>query len=200
MSEACVILAAGRGKRMGGRNKALLVFQGKTFLQSIASQCVAAGIDEVVVVVAEPHLAETRAAAESLGLRWVCNETPEDGMASSVAKGFAYALREFRADFCWLWPVDVPAVSSQVLSNLSKRRLAASVVIPSQGKRGGHPVLVARSIWRELAECAGEPEGARSVFRRDPERVVRVPVDAESVRLDVDHPADLLALAPEQAS
>ncbi|MCH8819581.1 MAG: NTP transferase domain-containing protein [Acidobacteria bacterium] len=152
MNDACVILAAGRGRRMGGRNKALLSLHGQTFLQTIAGACKTASIDEVVVVVAAPHLDETRAAAEHLGLRWICNEKPEDGMASSVAQGFAFALDHFSANHCWLWPVDVPAIGKSLLAQLSAHARESSVVIPTHANRGGHPVLVGRSIFDDVDE------------------------------------------------
>jgi CTP:molybdopterin cytidylyltransferase MocA len=182
---------------MGKRNKALLQYGDQSFLSTIAGQCALASIEEIVVVVAEPHQRETREAAESLGLRWVCNEDPGRGMASSVACGFQFARDNFSSDYCWLWPVDVPAVSAVLLATLAARSRPDAVVIPSVGERGGHPVLVARGLWEELAACTQEEEGARSVFRRDASRVVRVPVDEEGAGLDVDCPEDLRRLGGE---
>lgn len=197
MSEACVILAAGRGQRMGQRNKALLPFGERTFLATIAGLCRDSAVEEIVVVVAEPHERETRQEAEALGLPCVRNERPELGMGSSVAVGFEYAQRNFSSEYAWLWPVDVPAVAQATMSLLSSRCRLDSVVIPRCGSRGGHPVLVARSIWPELASCATAPEGARSVFRRDPNRLVHVQVSDGRVHLDVDHPEDLQRLSGE---
>jgi len=175
---------------MGERNKALLPLGGQSFLAVIAGHCSAAAIAEIVVVVAEPHGKETRAAAEVLGMRCVRNEHPEEGMASSVALAFDFALDNFTADYCWLWPVDVPSIPEGTLQALESHGRPDTVVIPCFDDRGGHPVLVSRGLWKELADCAKAPEGARSVFRRDPKRVVRVAVDHEGVRLDVDTPED----------
>ncbi len=191
MNAACVILAAGRGQRMGTRNKALLPLEGQTFLSAIAGHCSAASIEEVIVVVAEPHLEDTESAAKALGLRCIRNEHPEEGMASSVAIAFEFARGNLSADYCWLWPVDVPSIPKGTLQALQSHGRPNSVVIPCYKDQGGHPVLVARGLWQELADCADAPEGARTVFRRDPERVIRVPVNSEGVRLDVDRPADL---------
>lgn len=200
MSEACVILAAGRGQRMGEQNKALLMLGQESFLGAIAGVCAQASIKEVVVVVAEPHGQETRAAAEALGLSCVDNDNPEMGMGSSVAIGFDYARQNFESAFCWLWPVDVPRVDASTLSTLSAQRQPDKVVVPTVSNRGGHPVLVARSLWPELAACAEEPEGARTVFRRDPARVLRVAVSDQNVCRDVDHPEDLRELSKEMHS
>jgi CTP:molybdopterin cytidylyltransferase MocA len=55
--------------------------------------------------------------------------------------------------------------------------------------------LVGRDVWGELEVCESEPEGARSVFRRDPGRRQFVEVDDQAVRHDVDQIADLEALS-----
>jgi CTP:molybdopterin cytidylyltransferase MocA len=185
---------------MGEQNKALLKLGQESFLARIASSCAEAGVEEVVVVIAAPHAEETQKAAEGLGLGCAHNLEPERGMGSSVAVGFDYALQNFESEFCWLWPVDVPRASASTLSALSVQRESGKVLIPCVGDRGGHPVLVARSLWPELAQCADAPEGARSVFRRDPSRVLRVPVSDPYVCRDVDHPDDLKELAKEMHS
>jgi molybdenum cofactor cytidylyltransferase len=185
---------------MGEQNKALLMLEGRSFLATIAGLCTEAGIEELVVVVAEPHEQETRRAAEALGLACVRNEQPERGMGSSVAVGFDYALRSFESAYAWLWPVDVPRVEPATLLAVSAQRRPDVVAIPTAAGRGGHPVLVARSIWSELAQCADEPEGARSVFRRRAKRILRVPVADPKVCRDVDHPDDLQKLSEERPS
>jgi len=97
MSEGCVILAAGQGQRMGQRNKALLALGPQSFLATIAGLCVCANISELIVVVAAPHEAETRVAAQELGLACVSNPHPEAGMGSSVACGFKHAMHSLSA-------------------------------------------------------------------------------------------------------
>lgn len=191
MKSACVILAAGRGSRLGGRNKALLVTQAQSFLERIASSCRAAGTREFVVVVAAPHKDETACEAERLGLAWIENPQPERGMASSVAGGFAHAIKSFQSSHAWLWPVDTPGVELATLQALIRRAHEAAIIIPTHQERGGHPALIARALWPELAACVDAPEGARSVFRRDPSRVLRLPVHDTLICADVDVPQDL---------
>lgn len=194
MKAGCVITAAGAGQRMGGQNKALLPCGGTNFLESIHASLVDAAVAEVVVVVAQPHLAETSELATSLGLGFLHNAHPEVGMASSVAIGFEYALREFDADACWLWPVDAPGVQARTLLALLAHARVDAIVTPSYAGRGGHPSLVGRELWAELAACTNEPQGARTVFRRSAERRVFVEVDDGAVSRDIDRPADLEAL------
>lgn len=200
MKPGCVITAGGAGRRMGGQNKALLPYGGTSFLESIHSSLLEmfvaeAPIAEVVVVVAEPYGAETSELAASLGITALHNAHPEMGMASSVAMGFEHALREFSADACWLWPVDAPGVRASTLQALLAHARGDAIVTPSYGGRGGHPSLVGRELWAELAACTNEPEGARTVFRRSAERRVFVEVDDKAVSHDVDRPADLEVLS-----
>ncbi len=191
MSEACVILAAGAGQRMGRINKALLMWQDKSFLAHIAGICEKTAVREVVVVVADPHALATEAAAQSLGLVCVFNATPERGMAGSVAVGFDFALRTFSSEACWLWPVDTPAVASKTLENLRSHSEPRTILTPRFEGRGGHPSLVGREFWQELASCECEPEGARTVFHRAGERRQHLDVEDPGVCHDVDRRADM---------
>jgi CTP:molybdopterin cytidylyltransferase MocA len=57
----------------------------------------------------------------------------------------------------------------------------------------GVPAIFPRSRFTDLTELRGDV-GARALLRRNPDRVVRVPM--ESAALDIDTPEDLLALDP----
>ncbi len=195
MKTGCVILAAGAGRRMGGKNKAMLLWQGQTFLQRIADCLRTLGDVECVVVVAEPHASETEREANRLGVSCIRNPSPERGMGSSVALGFSYASKHFAADACWLWPVDAPGVDVATLKNVRDLAGVGKILTPRFGERGGHPTLVGREVWRELEACESESAGARSVFRRDPSRRHFVEVDDPTVRHDIDEPTDLEALS-----
>jgi len=188
-----VILAAGAGRRLGGVNKALLrTAEGDTFLAAIARLGTAAGVTSAVVVVAEPHRAETVAEAERLGLPWLDNPDPSRGMASSIELGTAHvATAHAGADAALLWPVDHVAVTPATVRAVVAACSPGRVVIPMFGDRGGHPTGFGRELWPELMRCAGLPEGARSVVRAtDP---VRLDVDDAGVIRDVDRPVDLPA-------
>jgi len=160
-----VILAAGRGARLGGVAKALLAIEGDSFLARIARTLAAAGAGDALVVVGPPHDDAVAAEAARLGLPVVLNPAPERGMASSVSTGFA-AL------------ADRPAS-------------ADLIAIPTFSARGGHPSAFGRALWPELVACATLPAGALSVVHRDPARVRRIPVDDPGILADVDRPGDL---------
>lgn len=193
---AAVILAAGAGRRLGTVAKALLEHaDGTSFLARIAGVCRELGVDQICVVVAEPHRARTEAEAERLGLSFAHNPHPERGMSSSVAVGFAYADARLSATAALLWPVDHARVNRDTVARLVQRAAVDRIAIPTLHGRGGHPTLFGRQLWPELARCDEADDGARSVVRADPARVDRVPVTDIGVRADVDTPADLIEVS-----
>jgi CTP:molybdopterin cytidylyltransferase MocA len=189
---AAVILAAGAGRRLGGVAKALLPYRGQSYLAAIAAAARAVGLVDAVVVVGEPFGADVAAHARQLGLRVRVNPDPAQGMASSVALGFA-AIANGPAAAAWLWPVDHPAVTEATLAAVLAAFPGHEVAQPRYHGRGGHPPLIARALWPRLAACASEPGGARDVIRGS--TLIAVEVDDPGVVRDVDTPADLEATA-----
>ena len=184
MSVAAVILAAGEGSRLGGVAKALLPIAGTTYLARIVATAREVGLGDAVVIVAPPHGDDVAAHARELGLRVVVNPEPARGMASSIALGFG-ALREGNA--AWLWPVDHPHVTSATLRSLLAAIAQHAVARPVHAGRGGHPPLIARTLWPALADCP--PAGARGVLAAGD--AVAVTVDDPGVVRDVDTREDL---------
>jgi len=185
-----VILAAGAGSRLGGAAKALLRIGNHSYLEQAVRVAREVGLVEAVVVVAAPFGQAVAAHAQELGLRVVVNPDPSRGMASSVALGFA-AIAETCVDAAWLWPVDHPFVTSATLQALRAALGDHAVARPRLAGRGGHPPLVARALWSQLAGCADLEGGARGVLAAAD--VVEVEVDDVGVLRDVDTPEDARA-------
>lgn len=202
-----VVLAAGAGRRLGGAAKALLPIGAaadrpvESYLARIAATARAAGVDHGVVVVAPPYGGAVAGEARRLGLEVVENPQPERGMGSSVELGFAWAMAQPQAQAALLWPCDHPAVNKATVQRLldDANSFAASpsidAVIPTVNDRGGHPALILRRLFPELARCATAPEGARSVLRAA--RVHRLAVADAGCVVDVDEPAAAGAVAAE---
>ncbi len=192
-----VVLAAGRGERLGVVAKALLPDDaGRTFLARIAATAVAAGVPAtaIVVVVGAPFGEAVAAEAARLGLAVVVNPDPSRGMASSVAAGFGWLDARHPAGAAaraLLWPVDHPAVTAATVAALIEAGATADVVVPRHAGRGGHPAVIARAAWPALAACDADEAGARAVLRDPRWRRLDVEVDDAAVVRDVDAPADL---------
>jgi molybdenum cofactor cytidylyltransferase len=150
--------------RLGGVAKAMLHADGgRTFLAKILATARAAGLDHPFVVVGPPFGDEVAAHAEEMGAIVVENPAPERGMASSVALGF-HAIATTNADAAWLWPVDHPDVTERTLYALIKALGEHAAARPVVDGRGGHPPLISRGLFPQLAVCADAPHGARSVL------------------------------------
>ena len=198
MRLGAVILAAGAGTRLGGVAKALLAGgDGLTFLTKILTIARTVGIDDTVVVVGPPFRQEVAAHARALGAYVVINSEPERGMASSVAVGFA-SLADAGAsgspicEAAWLWPVDHPFVAPETLHRLTAALMNHDAARPVYRGRGGHPPLIARSLFLPLARSENVPGGARTVLAAAD--TVDVPVDDPGCIRDIDTPVDLEAV------
>ncbi len=183
---AGLILAAGESSRMR-RDKALLIYQGRTFLETIQNNLIAAGIERIVVVLG--HHADLIQSKVTLGSAQVAiNRDYARGQTSSLQAGIE-ALGQDPPDAVMLCLVDHPAVTPEVLAKLIERFEAtrAPMVIPTfQGERG-HPVVISQALFPELRALL-PVEGANAVIRKYREATEFVEVGDRGILIDVDEP------------
>jgi molybdenum cofactor cytidylyltransferase len=190
-----VVLAAGLSTRMG-RSKALLPIDDvDTFLTRIVRTFLAAGIDDVVVVVG--HEAEQVAAAfatTGLPARFVVNTAYQSGQLSSVLAGLSVVDRP-GVSAALLTLVDVPLVATATVRAVVDRyrQTHAAIVRPTSGDRHGHPVLVDRALFDALRR-ADPGLGIKPVVRSHASTAGDVPIEDPGAFLDVDTPAEYEAL------
>lgn len=176
-----VVLAAGRGLRIGGPKATLAVDSaGMTFAGAVLATLREAGVETIRVVVAPGH----RLAEGDL----VENPDPSRGMLSSVQCG----LRALPAgiDAVLVWPVDHPLVRTETVTAMIARFRSgrAPVIVPSHRGRRGHPALFAAETIPELFTARPE-EGARAVVHAHADRV-EFEVDDPGVVNDIDTPEE----------
>jgi molybdenum cofactor cytidylyltransferase len=178
-----VVPAAGRSTRMGSP-KPLLDADGPTFLARVVGILREGGASTVVVGVREspgPVAAEARGA----GARLV---VPDDVEAGPIATVQAALRMVEDADALLLHPVDHPLVEPETVRTLirtARESPEAGVVVPAVGEETGHPVLFRSALFPELLEPDLE-EGARTVVRRDRDRVLEVQVNDPGVLADLN--------------
>jgi nicotine blue oxidoreductase len=175
---------------MGGRPKALLPHEGRSFLETILSRLDEAGVEErrVVLGVHAPEILE----AVPLPETWVVrNPDPDAEMIDSFRLGLRSLPLERLAGVL-LWPVDHPQVSGETVSLLLREaaRSGAPVVVPAHGGRRGHPVVFASRLAPEI-ESAPASEGARAVVRAHERELVCIELSDAGILRDVDTPEDL---------
>ncbi|HZC31781.1 MAG TPA: nucleotidyltransferase family protein [Candidatus Bathyarchaeia archaeon] len=192
MKVAAVVLAAGAGSRFGG-GKLRANLGGRPILGHVVEAARLAGLEPIVVVV--PPTGEL----DDLDLgavRRVTNETPQEGLSSSVRIG----LRELQDDddvaAAVILPGDQPLVRPEVIQALlaaSDKSPTTPFVVPRYATDGApNPVLARRSIWRLADELAGD-RGFGPVLETHKELIRFVAVPGSNP--DIDTRADLERLA-----
>ncbi len=152
-----VILAAGRGHRMG-RTKALLPWGDRTLVEAWIARFREAGVEAIAVVLGADAEVVRGALPEDLDVRWATNPEPD---ATGPRESLLLGLDALPPDTpAWFTPVDVPVVGDKVLSRLSKaydRAVTADpdgpgplAAVPSYRRNSGHPVLASPSFVAHL--------------------------------------------------
>lgn len=183
---AGLILAAGESSRMG-RDKALLPYRGRTFLESIIHTLREAGIVPIAVVLGH-HAEEIQKALKLEGVEVVINPDYRLGQTSSLQAGLR-ALENPNLEAVMLCLVDHPAVSAATVLALadSSKQSPAPVVIPTHQGQRGHPVVIARKLFPELLSL-GPVEGANTVIHKYRDAARFLEVEDPGILFDVDDP------------
>src|SRR5688572_27048892 len=174
-----------------GSPKALLPFQGKTFLEHILGVAAAAGISETIVVVG--HHREAITGAVTLP-RVVFNPRYAEGMSTSVQAGIRALPEQATAAIVFL--VDHPAISPDSVRKLLEAIDDNRIVLPVFNGRRGHPVAFGFGLFQEILEL-DSTQGLNTIVRRDPSRIVEVTVKDPGVLIDVDTPEQFKKLVSD---
>ncbi|MDX1658663.1 MAG: nucleotidyltransferase family protein [Nitriliruptorales bacterium] len=191
---AGLVLAAGAGQRFGDATKQLALLDGKPLVRHVVDAALAAGLDQVVVVVGHDAGSVAAALPDLPGVEVVRNEQYRAGQAASVRAGIGALAADVEAVVVLL--ADQPGVSPSAV-----RRVRAAVEDGAEVARAryddgpAHPVGLAREVFARLLALSGD-RGARAIF--DEVDVIEVDVDG-SRPPDVDTPADLARLGGSEA-
>jgi molybdenum cofactor cytidylyltransferase len=143
-----------------------------------------------VIVVLGAHAAELAPLLTHSPASVVINRDWREGIASSIRTGVERLPAACNGAMLVL--ADQAAVTAEDLKRLAGawRRQPEYVAASLYCGGMGVPAVFPRSRFRDLCELRGDV-GARSLLQRNPDRVVRVPM--ESAALDIDTPEDLLS-------
>jgi molybdenum cofactor cytidylyltransferase len=194
---AAIVLAAGRSSRMGGPNKLLELLRGKPLLEHVLSAARESRADPIIVV-AGHQAEEVGRIAAGFSSRTAFNPRFAEGLSTSLRAGIDSVPAECGAAVIMLG--DMPDVSAEVIDRMVaalEARPEAPAVVPSFHGAWGNPVVLARSVFPDVARLSGDA-GARKLLEGLRERVVVVPVEDPAVTLDLDTP-EALALARRSA-
>jgi len=187
-----VVLAAGASSRLG-RPKQLLPVGERRLLDCVLDAAQASQLDETIIVLG--HSAdEIRAAIPFetyLRVKVVVNPNHAAGQSTSLRCGLE--ATDPRACAAAILLGDQPGLAGDLIDAVVAAFLdsdahAARPIYPDAEGAPGHPVVLGREIWSELATLAGD-RGARDLFAARPDWLLQLPVAGEPPA-DVDSEED----------
>lgn len=149
-----LVLAAGRGGRIG-HPKALLEYDsGKSFLDILAAAIRKGGADVRVVLGYEAEAVRARHPE----LDFVVNEQWEQGgQFSSVKVGLKSLLEDGGFDRVMVHPVDMPAVRGSTFAALLKANFTSDGAVPEFEGATGHPLVLSANAAKAVVEMKDVP-------------------------------------------
>ncbi|WP_307835525.1 nucleotidyltransferase family protein [Streptomyces adelaidensis] len=192
---AGLLLAAGGGRRLGGRPKALLPHHGRPLVEHAVAALREGGCSRIHVVLGA-EATTVRARAELPGCVLVDNPEWPEGMGSSLRAGLA-SLAGTGAEAALVSLVDQPGIGPEAVA----RVLAASGPMPGStlvaaaydGERG-HPVLFGAEHWTGITATATGDRGARAYLKAHADAITLVECGDVARPYDIDTEADLVHL------
>ena len=186
-----VIPAAGASARMRGRDKLLELVKHQPLLArqiDIALQTPAN-----VLVTLPPDAPDRAAIAEGIAnprLKVMIVDDAEEGLAASLRAAVRFAAKH-DVEALVILLADMPEVEAQDLRALMNAYDGKSVVRATDADgRPGHPVIIPRRLFPELAELSGD-QGARAMLAE--EHSIAVPLAGHRATTDLDTPEDWAA-------
>ncbi|MGW2179861.1 nucleotidyltransferase family protein [Streptomyces sp. NPDC001732] len=187
---AGLLLAAGGGRRLGGRPKALLQHRGRLLVEHAVRVLRDGGCGPVHVVLGAAA-DEVRARADLSGCVVTVNPEWAQGMGSSLRAGLG-ALAGTGADAALVLLVDQPGIGAQAVARVrSAYRSRTGVAAASYDGERGHPVLFGAGLWAEIAAGAVGDQGARPYLRAHRDAITLVECSDVAQAYDIDTAEDL---------
>ncbi|MER5475964.1 nucleotidyltransferase family protein [Streptomyces sp. NPDC002734] len=198
---AGLLLAAGGGRRLGGRPKALLEDRGALLVEGAAQALRAGGCARVHVVLGAAA-EEVRARARLPDCVLVDSPDWQQGMGASLRAGLA-SLEGTGAEAALVLLVDQPGIGAPAVRRVLEaalaegaRALSKALVSAAYAGARGHPVLFGAAHWPGIAADAVGDRGARAYLKAREAEVVRVECGDLAHPYDIDTAADLARLRP----
>lgn len=168
-----------------GRPKQLLPLGDRTVIEHCISAIIAAGIQDLVVVLG-PDAGDIATAIHIFRVKSVFNRQQGSEMAESVRAGLDAVSPGSTGILLCL--ADHPLVMPETMRSLAALHVAhpGSIIIPSFNRRRGHPTLFPLRVIRDIRA----KRTMRDVINDHEKEIVYLNSDDEGVLLDMDEPED----------
>ncbi|MER7660915.1 nucleotidyltransferase family protein [Streptomyces sp. NPDC096193] len=190
---AGLLLAAGGGRRLGGRPKALLSHRGRPLVEHAVRVLREGGCDTVHVVLGAAA-DRVRQEADLSGCVVVDNADWPEGMGSSLRTGLE-SLTPTAADAALVCLVDQPGIGAPAVARVrAAYRSRDALAAASYAGERGHPVLFGADHWKAIAASAVGDRGARAYLKEHADVIELVECGDIAEAYDIDTTEDLTHL------
>jgi molybdenum cofactor cytidylyltransferase len=182
---AALVLAAGSARRFGS-DKLSASFLGCPMLDHAIAAARAAPVERVLVVCGNRGAIGTWEGAPVVDALQISSTA----LSQSLNAGLAAAGD---VDGAFVFLGDMPLIPHDVAGRLAGLLGANFAAVPRHNCRNGHPVLLARRAFAEIARLTDD-DGARRLLRQRDD-IARLEVTSDAILLDVDQREDMALLA-----
>ena len=195
---SAILLAAGASRRMRSL-KALLDWQGRPLIIHQITALRQAGAAEVVVVLGyradelQARIGVNSEVYAAGGVRCVTNKDYARGKTTSIIAGVN--IIDGVNDLATAGPIILLNVDQPRRPNTIRRILDAHqsrpdalITIPTYGGKGGHPIVVSRTLRPEMLALTEGTQGMRALTERHRDATQRIEMDAPELLWDVNTP------------
>jgi molybdenum cofactor cytidylyltransferase len=175
---------------MRGRNKLLARIQGKPMIRRVVEAALKSKVDEVIVVVGW-QADRIRKALVDTPCRFVMNKDYRKGQSASLKA----ALRDVgeTTQAILVLPGDVAMIDARSINLVidDYSRLKHLIAVAAYKGKQGHPILLDRQLFNEIATINEQTYGLKAVTERNRKTMRLVETGSSSVLRDVDTPEEL---------
>ncbi|MEU5943186.1 nucleotidyltransferase family protein [Micromonospora sp. NPDC047548] len=175
---AGLVLAAGAGHRYGGPKAPVFLGQALRVLRD-------GGCDPLIAILGA-GARQTRAVVDLEGVQVIDNPFWAEGMASSLRLGMTTAARLPGISAVCVHLVDMPGVSAAAVARLLAHAHVGCLTRAYYDGEPGHPVVLGRNHWAEVAATARGDQGARAYLRRRAAHVTVIECGDVAAGYDID--------------
>lgn len=193
---AAIILAAGKGIRLGGLAKASLQIGGCSLLERLTTALRAAGVADVSVVIG-PYREQLLPLAQRCGLRVVAHALADSSLIESQRLAIDSHRRHCAGADLLLTVADLPLLAAAhvrpLLEAWRERPATIHARMPVVNGVRGHPVVLSWHAVQEVASLAHH-QGVRDWLAANPGAIQPLRASEPAYVTDLDTQADLEAV------
>lgn len=193
MNLNAIILAAGKGSRLGNQPKSLIKIKGITLLENLIDNLKKAGITSILIVTGyEANCLETL--CHRLNVKTVHNPHYENGNhQESLEIGLRFNKQVSKSDGTIILLADQPLLNSALITKLityyESLKMSKDVIYPVNNKARGNPTIVSHNFLEIALEET--PFDLKKFIKQHSKRVVELSSNEAGYFLDIDTESDI---------